>query len=478
MIQKTESKNISVDIETQRFAEVAKCGNSFEYFLRHYVITKNTQERMGLQPMPDWDYIYSTARDFENYNQVLVLKSRQLMISWLLAARLIHVCMFNKGEELLCVSRGGLYSREIGLRSEVIYNNLPEWMQFPIKTNKQFGEYSFPETESKYLCLAADEDVGRTFSPSGIFFDEVAFFPYGSKVMSSLAPLLEGEVSFIGVSTPNGEDPLFYPMWYAKDDKVHRIKLHYSQRPGRDKEWVEEAKKRPGMTPQKWAREQEHSFATPAGCPVYEDWNALQAQKCFHLYNPSKPLIRGFDRGFDDPAIMFAQVQDDDQVKGLHSEKGDHVARRVWLAHCKALTLSLFPNHQSGYLDYGASDFDKPESDGESWRTLMREYGINLLNKKKDDIDRRVNAVRDKMKLRSDGKFGIIIDPDHCKNLVDGMAGGYCYPDKPDYQGHLKPLKNKYSHEANCLEHICDNHFDVTGQSKSQLKTIRLGVPR
>lgn len=482
MIQKTESKNISIDTETWRFGEIAQCGNSFEYFLRHYVITKNTQERMGLQPMPDWDYIYSTARDFDNYNQILILKSRQLMISWLLAARLIHVCMFNEGEELLCVSRGGLYSREVGLRSEVIYNNLPEWMQFSIKTHKQFGEYEFPETGSKYLCLAADEDVGRTFSPSGIFFDEVAFFPYGSKVMSSLAPLLEGSVSFIGVSTPNGKDPLFHPMWHAKGDKVHRIKLHYSQRPKRDKEWVEEARKRPGMTPQKWAREQEHSFATPAGKPVYEIWNALQVQKCFSLYNPHKPLLDGFDRGHDDPAWLVAQVNDDDQLMILHSEKGDHIARKIWLKHVEDKRKSLFPNHKAGWISYGAADFTKPESEGDSWRKVMEDYGIYLKDSQRDDIDRRLEATRTKMLLRQDGKFGIIVDPDHCDDsgieettqrcqfLLDGLSGGYCYPDKPDYQGHLKPLKNEFSHEADCLAHICDNHFDVTGKNKRQFK--------
>jgi len=210
------------------------------------------------------------------------------------------------------------------------------------------------------------------------------------------------------------------------------------------------------------------SFATPAGRPVYETWNALQAQKCFNRYSANKPLIRGFDRGFDDPAIVFAQVNDDDQLMILHSEKGNRIERKAWLAHCKALTISLFPNHRAGYLDYGASDFSKPESDGDSWRKVMKRYGIYLQDKKKDDIDRRLNAVRDKMKLRSDGKYGIIVDPEHCKNLINGLAGGYCYPDKPDYQGHLKPLKNKFSHEVDCVGHICDNHFDVFGQSANR----------
>jgi hypothetical protein len=108
----------------------------------------------------------------------------------------------------------------------------------------------------------------------------------------------------------------------------------------------------------------------------------------------------------------------------------------------------------------------------------MKGYGIHLKEPKKDDIFRRTTAARDRLSLREDGKFGIIVDPDHCPELVAGLAGGYHYPDKPDHQGELKPVKDKYSHLANCLEHICDNHFRVTGEQKSGLKTIFLNQPQ
>jgi hypothetical protein len=101
----------------------------------------------------------------------------------------------------------------------------------------------------------------------------------------------------------------------------------------------------------------------------------------------------------------------------------------------------------------------------------MAQYGITLQNRKKDDIDRRLNAVRTKMQMRQDGLFGILVDPVHCKRLVDGLSGGYCYPDKPDFQGNLKPLKNQYSHECDCLGHICDNHFDPLGEARLKNKS-------
>ena len=463
----TESKNTLT--EDQRLAEMYRCDNDFRYFLVNYVRTRNTQERKGIQAFPNWPYLMQAADDIQSHRQIAILKSRQLLLTWLLAARLVHLCTFRRGEELVCVSRGGMYSREVGLRAESIYDNLPKWMQSPVKTNRQFGEYLFLDTESKFMCVAADEDAGRSFSPSGIFFDEVAFFPHASKIMAALAPLLEEAVDFVAVSTPNGEDPLFYDMWHAKHDDVHRISLHYTQRPGRDtQEWKEKAQRRPGMTLQKWMREYEHSFATPAGRPVYETWNALQAQRCFDKYDKNKPLLRGFDRGFDDPAILFAQETDDNQLQVLHSEKGSCVPRETWLKHCKNLTESLFPCHRAGYLDYGAADFSKPESDGDSWRKVMKKYGIYLKDAQKDDIDRRLNATRLKMQLRQDNKFGLIVDPDHCKHLIDGLSGGYCYPDKPDYQGRLKPLKNQYSHEADCVGHICDNHFNVHGEARGK----------
>lgn len=442
------------------------CRQNFKHFLR-FCKTEDTQRSLGVQPFPiEYPYTQRVADELQYNRQNLILKSRQMIITWQMAAKTVWKCNFNISQLYPIISRIEDVAKEIKDRAYLIWENLPDWLR--ADADPTAFEIRWPKLKSRIKSMPCTEDVARSFSASNVMVDEAAYLKWGRLMFGAIRPIIDKYGGLDICSTPNGEDGLFYPLWHSDNKNYNKIIVHWSEHPLRDQAWADAMIADIGII--RWMREYELSFATPAGRPVYEDWNALQVQKCFDRYNPHKPLIRGFDRGFDDPAILFAQIDDDDQLKILHSEKGDRVARKVWLSHCKAITLSLFPDHQAGYLDYGAADFDKPESDGESWRTLMQRYGINLLNKKKDDIDRRLNAVRDKMKLRSDGKFGIIVDPVHCKDLINGLAGGYCYPDKPDFQGHLKPLKNKFSHEANCVEHICDNHFDVIGQAKRQFK--------
>lgn len=471
-IQRIESPSIATIDNEKLKIESRRCKNSFAYFLRNYVITKDTQGGRGLQRMPDWDYIYQIADAIQNHKQNIILKSRQMMISWIFAAYALWKCLYYPGSEVGILSENSDKAQEVGERAELIYEYLPDWMKLPVHTNKNRGEYSFPDNKSKFVYKAATEHSGRSFSWSDIFFDEGAFFPYPTSIMSAIGPLLEEHVTFNMVSTPNGSDPLFAEIWNNTKEypNINRITLHWSDRPDRDQAWRDELPKRPGMTPDKIAREYEHSFETPAGRPVYV-WNARQAERCFNRYNANKLLIRGFDRGYDDPACLWLQENDDNQLMGLHELQGEHVPRDLWLEHLAKMTKALFPKHKGGFLDYGASDFFKPESDGKSWQTAMESFNINLRVAEKDDIERRLTAVRNRIGLRDDGRFGIIVDPDHCPKLVASLGGGYHYPDKPDFQGHLKPFKDMHSHLADCIAHVCDNHY---GKHKRHKRTQRV----
>jgi hypothetical protein len=180
--------------------------------------------------MPEWDYVYETADAFQTYNRNIILKSRQMMLSWEVAAFVLWLSLYYPPSQALVVSKGGRYSKEIGERVEYIKANLSFADQITMKKNAQYTEYKFPGIQdNKIICLPADEDVTRTFSPSCIVFDEGAFFPHAGQIMSAIGPLLEGKVKFICLSTPNGEDVIFYPMWHEGSD-ANKIALHYRRR--------------------------------------------------------------------------------------------------------------------------------------------------------------------------------------------------------------------------------------------------------
>lgn len=464
-----------MDEEQQRVAkEIISCTKDFKYFLRNYVYTLDSQAGRGVQKFPDWKYVERLADAVIKYRQVVLLKSRQLIITWFLAAWGIHQTMFFRGALIPIVSKGGRESREIGNRAKFIWRNLPEWLRLEMKPNEQYGELNFPSMDSKIICLPSTPDIGRTFSAGGIILDEAAFLPYGSEIMGALAPIIDTKGWFIGVSTPNGKDSLFHPLWHEENPEIHKLTLHWSDRPDRDENWKKVARRAPGMTPQKWAREQEHSFATPAGKPVYQNFSAKQMIPCFEGWNKVLTVIRGWDRGFHCPATVWTFLNGADQWAVAKAHMGDDITRDAYIKFIVEKSHIWFP--EADFIDWVPSDCALTESDGQSWVKVMKKHGIypKIGKAGRDEVSRRVDAVRQKINMRQDGKYGLIVDPS-CDLLIEGLAGGYHYPEVIDKPQDERPVKDGYyDHLQNALEVIADNHFS-TWKTSSELKTIRAG---
>ena len=78
-------------------------------------------------------------------------------------------------------------------------------------------------------------------SPSGVFWDEMAFTPYSEGIWTAVKPAIDSGGSFIGVSTPNGTDNVFYHLYQDKSNRFGRLKVHWKDHPLRGEEWLKEA---------------------------------------------------------------------------------------------------------------------------------------------------------------------------------------------------------------------------------------------
>jgi hypothetical protein len=148
-------------LEALRAKEIAKCAESFEYFLFNWVRTSDPHDKENpVKPVPRKDYLVFLAREFDAPDEpVYVAKSRQLMVSWLLAARTVWEILYHP-YSWVCFQ-----SKKEGDAAEMIYDtvpnkarasfimaSLPEWMQVCI---------SIQGTERKLLPFTLDQ---RTFS--------------------------------------------------------------------------------------------------------------------------------------------------------------------------------------------------------------------------------------------------------------------------------------------------------------------------
>jgi len=217
-----------------------------------------------------------------------------------------------------------------------------------------------------------------------------------------------------------------------------------------------------------------HFLEFEVGNSVYRIWDQQQIIECNSTWDKKYTVIRGWDRGYHHPACVWSYVNGEDQLCLAREIMGDDITRDDFIKLVAEKSQAWFPD--ADFIDYTPADLGQKESDGKTWRDVMKTHGIKAKPGKagRDEVVRRTDAVRKKMKLRQDGKFGMIVDV-KCEILIEGFDGGYHYPEVIDKPEDEKPEKDGYyDHLQDALAVICDNHFGVTGE-QNMYKTIRVG---
>jgi hypothetical protein len=455
-MQATESPSTSqkVSYSEQRIAR-AMCAERFRCFLR-YVITNDTQRGLGLLPLPDYPYLNQYADDLQDNRLTITLKSRQMMISWMAAAYLIWRGNFHTAVEALIMSINEDKAKELKSRAALIFHNLPDWMKAQEKETTL--DMSWPKLNSRMKSLPCTPDNARSFSASDGILDEAAFLEHGSTLYAAIMPSLDAYGSLHLLSTPNGHDALFKQLWDDTKKPFKRITLHWREHPLRDDTWAA-LTKRACLNDQQWLREYELSFNVAAGKPVYEIFERTQVQECYNQWDVNKPVVVGVDRGYHHPALVYTQMNSYDQLLVFRTIQGQSIDKNKFLRESKQQMDTWFPNQygKGSYRVLIPPDAKEKEADGSTWANSIREiWGINPQEPGNDDIKRRVDATRIQMRLRDDKRYGLLVDP-FCQLLIDGLTGGYAYPEKINSPEDEKPAKDDvHDHLCNALEAICD----------------------
>ena len=257
-------------------------------------------------PIDDIPYIGTLLDSYVNDSKILVIKSRQVMVSWIMVVATLWHIMFFKGVRIAYVSKKSEDSRRLIERLKFVYEKLPDrW-----KPQLDFVSHPLP----KVTCPAnhsfifgypqgAEQARGETFTV--IFNDEFAFQEQQKKTYTASKPTIDGGGKFIAVSTPNGQDNLFYQLSKEPSFKIHRI--HYSMNPFKNDKWKKEAFS--GISESAIQQEYELNFLASINDKIYGDFNAAIHLKPL-LLHPEKPLYVGWDFGYNRPAVVFAQLYD------------------------------------------------------------------------------------------------------------------------------------------------------------------------
>lgn len=256
----------------------------------------------------------------------------------------------------------------------------------------------------------------------------------------------------IPMTTPLPLPDIGVQKWTTKDG-IDVLRVHYTADPDkRSAEWIEREKQ--GMTEAQWEQEMEINFNVPKGKAWYPEF-----RMDFHVASteiepiPGKPVLRGWDFGLT-PATLWAQV----------SAKGQlliQVELQSWdsgiLAHGKPVVSESFAFYGEGvrYRDVGdpAGNTRAQTDEKTCYEILRTEYGIYVTPGPVSDVARWESVRKLLTTTTPDGKPMLLIDP-RCAWLIAALSGGYRRRQYSNGAYSNEPIKDDYSHIADCLGYL------------------------
>ena len=120
---------------------------------------------------------------------VVVIKARQLGISWTIAGIAIHHC-YKQGAKVLMVSKGKDEASELLGKAKFIHSHLPPFLQM---TPDNWGTHyvHFKQQNSSILALPSTEDAGIGYTASLVIMDENEFHDYAERNFGNIKPAVD-----------------------------------------------------------------------------------------------------------------------------------------------------------------------------------------------------------------------------------------------------------------------------------------------
>jgi len=460
------------------FLELLRCQSDPGRFLTAHVVTQDPQR--GALAYPDYPYLRELIAACEQHKFLLVPKSRQMLVTWTMVAYTVWRCLFRGAGVYLFLSRNERCAEELLVRVRFILDRLPAYMR-PRLSRSAREETAFAGLDSRILSLPATPDAPRMYSPSGVFWDEMAFTPYDEDIWAALKPALDSGGRFVGVSSSGGALNLFARLvtseimekkhchsGHGADESsiqsaetpcaapasrisslfhIHRI--HYSQHPEKTSlDWKRQAAR--GLSAVRWKQEQEISFEAmsdlvydcfdPQRHILREDWKA----------RPDWEIFRALDFGFRHPFVLWIQRSPEGDFVVFDEWKGENrttdemreAIRNVDLVHGvseERVRFSACDPAGAAAQDSGLSPVD-----------ILRASGMKL-RYRSSRVTSGIECVR-RAFLDAAGKVSLRISP-RCKNLIADLGRYRWAP------GRDEPLKDGIcDHSMDALRYFFVNH--------------------
>lgn len=240
-------------LRQQQIQEVIRCGKDPVYFINNYV--KIQHPTRGLVPFKTFKFQDKCLVDFDKFIHNIVLKSRQLGLSTLVAAYAVWLSLFYKDKSILVIATKLPTAQNFIKKVKVAIQFLPSWLVLPKIISENKSEIKF-DNGSSVTAIPTSDDAGRSEALSLLIVDEAAFIRDFEEIWAGVYPTLSTGGRAIIISTPNGVGGQYHKLWVEAEsglNEFNAIKLPWDCHPERDESWY--VKTQSNMSKRKFARE-------------------------------------------------------------------------------------------------------------------------------------------------------------------------------------------------------------------------------
>ena len=203
--------------------EWSQCLEDPYYWLTNWAFTLDVHDRDNpIKSFPDKEYIKFIVDKWLTDRLLLVPKSRQMMLSWIMVALYLWDTQFHKGRLTFFQSKKADDANDLVKRAKLIWDNEPAFLKKYYEDGKfkdlicnpqnqgqhVYGALNFPDILSEIRGIPEGGDVIRMHTASGILSDEMAFQPEAKSAFTAARPTLSANGRWTGVST--AEDATFF----------------------------------------------------------------------------------------------------------------------------------------------------------------------------------------------------------------------------------------------------------------------------
>jgi len=226
---------------TNETVEWLKCSESPIYFVDNYCRIYDAIERDWID-FRLWPLQAKALITILNNLLIVILKARQLGMTWLVLAFALWLMLFRPASTILLFSRRDDESVHLlSDRLKGMYRRLPRWMQ--ARAIIEDNDHEF-QLSNGSVARAFPTTAGDSYTASLAIVDEADLIPDLGRLMRSVKPTIDagGRMILLSRSEKSKPQSEFKNIYRAAKQKLNdwvAIFLPWQARPERDTEWYE-----------------------------------------------------------------------------------------------------------------------------------------------------------------------------------------------------------------------------------------------